>query len=254
MEIAAELVRRLGFLPEGHRTQRVQIGLVYSAAQLESSAVGVSYTFQNTRACPGRSSFRRQAPFAGREAMELITALGGEDLLQSSIAMACVNALLASLPLPAGARAGDVLEAIEIRPEDRVCMVGCFIPLLQALKDRAAAVTAVDEVPKPGSRPAHEVVRYLPQSQIAIITATSIINGTIDSLLKLCGSCREVVVLGPSTPLLPEAFAGTPVTWLSGIRVLQPEAAMQCIAEGGGFCEFKRFVQKWNVPARQRHI
>ncbi len=248
MTIPAKLIGHLGALAGGQKTESVQIGLVYSAAQLDNRAVGVSYTFPNTRSCRGRSSLQGPRPFAGREAEDLVKALGGADLLQSSVAMAVANALLASLPLPSNARAADVLEAVEIRPGDRVCMVGCFLPLLQALKDRQVSVTAVDEVPKPGSRPADEARRLLPESQIAVITATSIINGTIDGLLKMAASCREVVILGPSTPLLPEAFAGTPVTCLSGIRVLQSEAVIQSIAEGGGFCEFKRFVQKWNVP------
>jgi uncharacterized protein (DUF4213/DUF364 family) len=251
MTVASKLIGHLADLAAGRRTERVQIGLVYSAAQLDRGTVGVSYTFPNTRSCRGRSAFQRPKPFAGQEVGDLVKALGGADLLQSSVAMAAANALLASLSLPSAARAADVLEAVEIRPGERVCMVGCFLPLLQGLKERQVSVTVVDEVPKPGSRPPEEAARLLPESQIAIITATSIINGTIDGLLEMAVSCREVVILGPSTPLLPEAFAGTPVTCLSGIRVAQPDAVIQSIAEGGGFCEFKRFVQKWNIPLRQ---
>ena len=126
-------------------------------------------------------------------------------------------------------------------------MVGCFMPLIRALEKRDLYVVSVDEQPKPGARPAEEVEELLPGSQIAIVTATSIINNTIDRILDLAETCREVVVLGPSTPMLREAFSDTPVSCLSGIRILEPEKVLQIIGEGGGFRGFKGYVQKLNL-------
>ena len=114
-------------------------------------------------------------------------------------------------------------------------MVGCFLPLITALEKRQIKVVSVDDVPKPCTKPPEEVEKLLPESQIAIITATAIINKTIDNLLELADSCREVAVLGPSTPLLTEAFSQTTVSCLSGIRILEPEKVLQIIGEGGGF-------------------
>lgn len=250
MKIAERLLEGLSALAAEHRVARVQIGLVYTAAQLQSSAVGVSYTFSGGGSCRGAASRGRTAPLAGREAAELLKGLGGADLLGSSVAAAVANALLAASPLPEGARAGDVLEALTLRPGDNLCMVGCFLPVLAALEEKAVNVTTVDEVPKPGSLPAGEVEKLLPRSDVAVITATSIVNGSIDRLLGLAENCREVLILGPSTPMLPEAFAGTPVSCLSGVRVREPEAVMRSIGEGGGFCEFKRYVQKYNLRIR----
>jgi uncharacterized protein (DUF4213/DUF364 family) len=82
---------------------------------------------------------------------------------------------------------------------------------------------------------------------VAIITATSLINGTFDHLLELSRCCREVALLGPSTPLLPDVFFGIPLTCLAGIRVQEPEAVLQSIAEGQGFRVFKRYVRKVNI-------
>jgi uncharacterized protein (DUF4213/DUF364 family) len=83
---------------------------------------------------------------------------------------------------------------------------------------------------------------------VAILTATSIINGTLDHLLELCRCCREAALLGPSTPLLPEVFFGTPISCLAGIRVQEPEAVLQSIGEGQGFRVFKRYVRKVYIP------
>jgi uncharacterized protein (DUF4213/DUF364 family) len=82
---------------------------------------------------------------------------------------------------------------------------------------------------------------------VAIITGTSLINGTIDRLLRLAAGCREVAILGPSTPLLAEAFRGLQVHCLSGVRVEDPEEVFRIIGEGGGFRFFKDHTTKLNI-------
>jgi uncharacterized protein (DUF4213/DUF364 family) len=168
------------------------------------------------------------------------------------LGLATANALLASIPPSPSMREGDVLEGLQIRDGDQVCLVGCFVPLLSALQTRGISVASVDQIPKPGSLPAGEAERLLPRSQVAVITATSLINGTLAHLLELSQGCREVAILGPSTPLLPEAFAGTPVSCLAGIRIQSPEGVLQSIAEGQGFRVFKKYVRKVNIPLDRR--
>jgi uncharacterized protein (DUF4213/DUF364 family) len=211
----------------------------------------VAYTFPESRVCRGSSAGETQ-PLTGSKAARLLRAVGGGDLLASTLGLATANALIAGLPPSPHMREGDVLEGLEIRSGDRVCMVGCFVPLLSRLHSRQITVTAVDQVPKPGALPAQEVEHHLPRSQVAVITATSLINGTLDHLLELARGCREVALLGPSTPLLPEVFAGTPVSCLAGIRIQDPEGVLRSVAEGQGFRVFKRYVRKMNIPLAGR--
>ena len=220
MGIAETTVQIMSSRADTYILKRVQVGLIYSAVELDNMATGVAYTFPKGERC---GTGDRLKPLAGRMASEIIEFLAGSNLVLSSLALATINALLATGPLPQGAETGDVLEKLDIRKGDRVCMVGCFLPLMEALRKKQVTVTAVDEIPKPDSRPAEEVEDLLPHSQVAIITATSIINNTLDHLLRLAQSCREVALLGPSTPLLGEPFIDTPVTCLSGIRVVEPE-------------------------------
>jgi uncharacterized protein (DUF4213/DUF364 family) len=227
----------------------VQVGVIYTAVQLNSETTGVAYTFPRGEHC-GPRPFKGHSSLVGRKADEIIPFLGDKDLLSSTLAMATVNAILASEELPKECATGDILNNIDVRNEDRVCMVGCFYPIIAALKKRGIEVISVDEIPKPGTRQPEEVDKLLPVSQIVIISATSIINNTIDDLMKLSQFCREVVVLGPSTPLLAEAFDDTPVSCLSGIRIMESEKVLQVISEGGGFRQFKDFTQKVNLRLR----
>jgi uncharacterized protein (DUF4213/DUF364 family) len=246
MGIAQKIVELMSEPAQACTIKRIQVGIIYSAVQLDNNATGVAYTFPLDNQC-GLDTLSCKKPTVGSRASEIIPFLGDRKLVLSSLALAAVNALLAARELPQGATSGDVLDNLDIRNGDKVCMVGCFIPILKALQKRKIQVVSVDEQHKPGARPAEEVEYLLPDSQIAIITGTAIINNTIDRLLHLAESCREVAVLGPSTPLLREAFTATPVSCLSGIKILEPEKVLQTIGEGGGFRGFKSYVRKLNL-------
>ncbi len=246
MGLSSSIIERMSEPAENYTIKRVQAGLIYSAVQLDNNAAGVAYTFPMKEHCsPGMR--RDQKPLTGRKAVELIPYLGDKNLVMSSLALAAINALLATEEIPEGVSFGDILGNLDIRKGDQVCMVGSFLPLLPALEKRHVRVVAVDETPKPHTGPPEDAEKLLPESQVAIITGTAVINNTIDRMLVLARTCREVAVLGASTPLLKEAFVDTSATCLSGIRVTEPEKVLQTIGEGLGFREFKKYVRKVNL-------
>ena len=83
--------------------------------------------------------------------------------------------------------------------------------------------------------------------QAAIITSTALLNNSIEDLFKLTKGCREVVMLGPSTPLIPAAFKDTPVTCLSGVVVVKPHKTLRIVSEGGGMRDFHNAIKKVNI-------
>ena len=103
-----------------------------------------------------------------------------------------------------------------------------------------------------GIFPGEAAAEWLQRSDVALITSTALINGTLEGLLAAAGACREVVLLGPSTPLLPQVFAGTPVTHLSGVQVTDPDGLLRVVSEGGGMRSFRGLVQKVVLPVARR--
>ena len=83
---------------------------------------------------------------------------------------------------------------------------------------------------------------------VALITATSIVNHSMDEFIPAASNCREVALLGPTTPLLPDVFRDTPVTCLSGVVVSNPEQVLRVVSCPGGMRQLKRFVDKVNLP------
>jgi uncharacterized protein (DUF4213/DUF364 family) len=231
----------------------VRIGLGYTAVSLADGRTGVAYTFRDL-ARGGCSVFDGLRPLAGRPAADLLALLESRDAIEAGVGLACANAL--ANRDDAGHREGDVLEQLEVRPEDDAAMVGHFGPLVEALRGRARSLTIYERVAEPTGplRPQEEAPAGLARCQVALITATSIINHTIDGLLEAARSCRQVALLGASTPLIAEAFDPATVTMLSGVVVTAPDEVLRIVSEGGGMRQFGPHVRKVTVkvsrPAR----
>ena len=72
-----------------------------------------------------------------------------------------------------------------------------------------------------------------------------------DNILNAARLCREVVLLGASTPLISDAFAGTAVTFLSGVIITRPQEMLRIVSEGGGVRSFKNNVRKVNLSLKK---
>ncbi len=226
--------------------QDVRIGLGYIAVMLEDLRTGVAYTVKRGNQS-GCAVFQGARPLAGRSTSDLLAFLESDDTLEVGLGLATANALVNSRPTDA--LPGDVLDAVEFQPSDTVAMIGYFGPLVEPLRPRVARLDIFEEDTEMASDllRSEAALERLPNAQVALISSTTIVNDTLDDLLSTSGNCREVVLLGSTTPLLPEAFAGTPVTYLSGITVENPEGILRVVSEGGGTRQFKPFVTKWNV-------
>jgi uncharacterized protein (DUF4213/DUF364 family) len=229
------------------RIADVRIGLGYTAVLTESGSAGVAYTPRDElgRGCsvlPGRQ------PLTGRDAAALLAYLTSADALERAIGLATANALLAIREFPNTCE-GDVLDTLALGPGDRVGMVGYFGPLVSWVESQVASLTVFERGRgwTAGVQPAERAVDLLPSCTVALITSTALITESLDALLEAAARCRVVALLGPSTPLAAGVFAGTPVTWLSGIRVIHPREVLRVVSEGGGTREFSPFTRKVNI-------
>jgi hypothetical protein len=146
-------------------------------------------------------------------------------------------------------KAGDVLDILDIKKEDRVGMVGFFGPLVPTIQQSARELLIFEQTTAraKGLLPADDACKELPACDIALITSTAIINGTLDVLLEAAQRCSEIELLGASTLLLPEIFRPYGVTLLSGIVITDPPGILQIISEGGGMNFFKGHILKVNI-------
>lgn len=229
----------------------VRIGLGYTAVMLDDGRAGVAFTFHQDM--PERCSlFKGRLPLEGRKASEVMAFLDSQVRIETAMGLATANAL--ANVAGAHLKGGDVLDYIGLLPEDRVGMVGMFGPLIGPIRKtvKELLIFEKDTDRAEGLQPASEILGRLPECQVAFITATSIVNHSMDEFLHAAAGCREVVILGASTPLVPAAFKDTPVTCLSGVVVSSPSEVLRIVSSAGGMRHFKGYVQKVNLPVERR--
>ena len=233
--------------------RQVVAGGRFCAIMLDDGRVGVANLCPEVCGQPSRKVADR-LPRPGALAADVLATLASPA--RSAIGLATANAL-ANRPGWASGRwagpsvEGDLLDAIELRRDDHVGMVGCFYPLIEPIRRRAGRLSIFERGPRltPDLLPEDRAGELLPQCSVALITATTLMNGTIDALLVAAADCREVVLLGPSTPLVPRVFAAPPrrVSLLAGMVVTDPEELLRIVAHDGGTRDFKTSVAKVNV-------
>jgi uncharacterized protein (DUF4213/DUF364 family) len=223
----------------------LRIGLGYTAVRLDDGNCGLAYTFRDDIP-PQCSVVKSAGTLASRQASELAAWATSSDPLAASIGMATLNALI---PSPPGAVETDLLALLTCEPHDEIGMVGHFGPLVEPLKKRCRALHILERRPEaaPGLLPQSAAGDILPKCRIVILSATTLINRTLDDLLPLCRNAREIAILGPSTPMLPHIFAPRGVTCLSGVRVTDAGQALRIVSEGGGTRQFGAAVRKLSL-------
>ena len=212
----------------------VRIGLGYTAVLLDNGSCGLAYTFRNQLG--GCCCVLKDAGhMKGMKCDDVIRWAKDANLAKSAVGLATINALLQEDI--EDYRCDNIFDNLQVKPEDALGVVGDFGPFLRDIrkqvKDMYVFEKKVQEV-QGYLYPEESMDTYLPNCDIVIITSTSIINKTFDNIIKKCQNAREIIMLGPSTPLAPAVFRKYKVTLLAGIIVCEAEKVLDVVSQGGG--------------------
>jgi len=215
------------------RVTDLRVGLSYVGVKLDNGAAGLAAVLPDSspRGC---TVLKEAGTFAGSSALELLQYLkNGKNALHRAMGVACANALAV---VPDGTDEDrEATSTFNLQPGERVAMVGLFAPLVERIRKTGAILTIIEKNPERLDLLTPEDKRkVLYECNVAIITATTLLNLSFEETMGLLRAPRIVALLGPSTPLVPEIFKDTPVTHLGGAKVADAERALQIISEGGG--------------------
>jgi uncharacterized protein (DUF4213/DUF364 family) len=173
----------------------------------------------------------------GRSGRELAGLLRSPRILEASIGLAALNALLEVDEGPlTEANAGEII--VERGTGQRVAIVGHF-PFIERVREAAEACWVLELRPAAGDLPASQAASVLPEADVVALTGTSLLNHTFDELIGLCHPGAYVLLLGPSVPFSPLLFQRG-VDALSGTRVMDPEHVLFSVGQGATFRQIKR--------------
>lgn len=86
--------------------------------------------------------------------------------------------------------------------------------------------------------PPGKTAEIVPKADVLVITGTTLINGTLEGILRLARPDTHVVVMGPTANILPQAFFKRGVNVLGGDKITNPEEMLDILAEGGSGYHF----------------
>jgi len=167
-----------------------------------------------------------------KSAQELATFALSENSLEASIGVAAINSLLeVNEQNSVEINAAEVL--MKRGAEKNMALVGHF-PFIPKLRKVVRNLWVIEQQPSEGDYPEKAAEEFIPQADVVALTASALINHTLDDLLALCTPEALVMILGPSTPISPVLFDhGATIT--AGSRVLDEAVVLNCIGQGATF-------------------
>ncbi|NLD57835.1 MAG: DUF364 domain-containing protein [Methanomicrobiales archaeon] len=256
----------LGSDAKSLRIERVVIGIFFAGVKLSDGSAGIAATpvkeIPEAVCCPSSArAMPLSGRFTGRAALEFVRNLHGQPPMKKAVGIAVLNALSESCrrrspdPDCMFEIGTDALESIPLPEEGCVVVVGALVPVLKRLKVRNKPFGILeldlrtlkpDELPF--AIPPERADEAVGRADLLVITGTTLLNNTLEPLLARAKPGAEIVVVGPTAGLLPDAFFRRGVTVLGGITVTRPDELLGILAEGGsGYHFFGKSAEKVNV-------
>ena len=215
------------------KVDTVTIGIGYTAVTTSDGGIGIAATgVALNGCCEGNVDI---VDFEGCPATDLLQHIMKPAPMARTMALATINALNHRQALAMPETRGNALlfDHFGIRSGAHVAMVGYFPPLVRLFEMKGVHLSVIDDAKGLGDKPT-----FYDQldgwADVLLITATSIINNSTETILSHAGPDLKTVLLGPSTPLIPEAFAHLPIHMLAGTAITDGERALKIIRHGGG--------------------
>jgi len=238
---------------QGIPVRDVRIGLSYVYVELADNRTGIS-ALSRSGLNPSCSVCDQAGSLTDQSAGNLLRLLlRKNNPLEKAIGLATANALIAP---PSPEFGGDALDLMDINPDDHVVMVGFFRPLAEKIERRGIPLSILERDARRGTGilDEREQKRTLAEGTVAIITAMTLVNGTLQEILDRLGTPRHVAILGPSTPACPEIFQNTAVNHLGGSVIQDREKIRTIISHGGGTPQMRPHLRFFNLQWKSGRV
>lgn len=239
--------------------ERVVIGIFYTGVKLSNGSAGICFTpikaIPESVCCP---SSARAMPRAGRlkgmHVADTFAYLGEPAPIKRAIAIATLNALSEGIwSNNPGEGMGqyrivegdDILSPLSLDAIKKAVIVGALIPVIKVIKEHQLPyrIAELDIRTLKGEELSffvsqEDLPAELATADLVIISGTTLINDTLETILRNCDPCATIMIIGPTATMLPESFFARNVSILAGNRVVEPDEILDVLVEGGSGYHF----------------
>ena len=205
---------------KNRRIADLRMGLSYVGVKLDNGQSGIAAVLPDTtpRSC---TVLKEAGTYAGSAAVDVLQYLvDGGNALHRAIGLATANALVAFPDDKTEDR--EATTYFNLKPGEKVAMVGLFAPLVGRIRATGAILTIIEKNPDRLEILSPDDKRQaLKECDVAIVTATTLLNNTFEETISLLGlaarGCRHGPVHTACAGHLLRYSRHTP-GWRSGCR------------------------------------
>jgi uncharacterized protein (DUF4213/DUF364 family) len=175
-----------------------------------------------------------------KNTLELAEYARSWNLVEASIGVAALNSMV-KVRGKTGVNAIDIV--LDICENKTVTMVGKF-PRIDEIKTLAKELWVLEMNPnlldpKNGIISESSLEYVIPDSDIVIVTGSTLINKTMERVLELCKLADAyTIVMGPSTTMCDVLF-DYGADMLAGVEITKPDVVLKIISQSGGMINSK---------------
>ena len=184
--ILKRLYDRLEPSAKNRRIADLRMGLSYVGVKLDNGQSGIAAVLPDTtpRSC---TVLKEAGTYAGSAAVDVLKYLvDGGNALHRAIGLATANALVVFPEDKTEDR--EATTYFNLKPGEKVAMVGLFAPLVERIRATGAMLTIIEKNPERlDLLSAEDRSRRFKDCDVAIITATTLLNNTFEEIIAALG-------------------------------------------------------------------
>jgi uncharacterized protein (DUF4213/DUF364 family) len=233
------------------RVDDLVIGIFFTGVKLSTGHGGVASTpigeIPEAVCCPTSAARMPQAGnLEDKPVSEILKYSLDANVVKSAMGVATLNALSQLILEAMDAtdypmiKEKDGFDLLRIQPNESVSIIGAFGPYIRRLKVMGNPFFIIEKNPltlRPDEmkyfKPESEMRSTLEKSDVVIMTGTTIVNHTIDTILSLIKDGIRTAIIGPTASMIPDAFFKRGVHVMAGVRILDADLMIKILKQGG---------------------
>ncbi len=260
LDLLSQIYRYHKILPP--KVSKVVVGLGYTGVELAAYAyepfVGVAQTLPGVIHNTDCSKINFAGKLTERSFTELINWSLKPPSLRKIIGIATLNAAsqhVLAVKNPYMELKEELIDYLKINNKTRINFIGFIGPMIETIKRITKNITIVDDNPitKTLSNEFNikSNINQLNEQELKVdilfCTGTSILNGTLEDIIGIFKkNANYIVIIGPTVSFIPDILFDYGVDIVGGMEILNSEATLRILQEGGGTRIFKKYSRKYH--------
>ncbi|WP_028582076.1 DUF364 domain-containing protein [Desulfogranum japonicum] len=255
-ETLAILQTKLGDSLNEIVVEKVVIGIFFTGVKLNNGHGGLCFTPVKTIpeavCCPSSAkAMPHSGNIAGTPVSIMLKRMFNGNAMTRALGIAVMNALSNTIWKEEGIHGyniqkdADPLDEYVFPEGGKAVVVGALVPYLRMFKnenrdfgilEKDTATLKPDELAR--HVPEERANEVLAEADLLIITGTTLINDTLEDLIDLAKPGADIIVVGPTASMLPDAFFSRGVRSIGGVMATDPDRLLDVLGEGGSGYHF----------------